>query len=190
MSIVTADIINGTTTAKSKKIKSLVVTDYLELQGTLLNNANESVKDNVNCRVIKTAATSSPDATITALPTWVGGVDVSASFNTTTGVWTCPCDGIWTITASIVFASGTGTVRGIIIGGTAVQFNILGQGPSNTISTIVGGPGATNTVTSVTWAGTFFIDSGRTLTISSLQTSGGAINVTGANFSAHLVYMR
>lgn len=54
MSVINNIGLASNTTPKSAKLKSLTITENLELQGNLINNAVENAKDNESCLVLRT----------------------------------------------------------------------------------------------------------------------------------------
>lgn len=180
----TAGVINTDTNVKSNKVGSLVVLDRLECQGLVLFNGN-NMYANAGCKAQKSTNISIGDGATVTINNWGTEVDPTGSFDLASGTWTCPVTGNWNISATVFFAAAGGTVRGINIIGTAAAFN----SPNGVnFSQIVGGTGATATVTSVTWSYVLPIQRTETLNIQATQTSGGAVNVTHANFTATLVY--
>lgn len=186
MTTVVSSTISSTGVAKSKKLKSLVVTDFTELQGEFLHNARDA-RSQIGFSANKNTALSIPDdANGVAVTAYTSEFDPLNRFNVTTGTWTCPVTGIWLIEGHIFIAATAATVVGLRLTGTAVAAN----SPNGSFfETRVGGTAATSSITGVTWSGSMFCTEGQTLLMTAIQTNGGgAINLTHARLAGTYMF--
>jgi hypothetical protein len=94
------------------------------------------------------------------------------TYNTSTGIWTCVEDGLYTVTGRVEFDTDASGYR-------ELYTNISGD-----ITKQIGIPstGSAFALPMLTFSETFQIDAGETVKIMAKQGSGSSLNVTGASF--------
>jgi hypothetical protein len=182
MSVISEHVTSGS--IKSKKLKSLTVTENLEVQGIFHNNAINTVPLQTRVLANKNTTQSIPDAgAVTSITAWTSESDPSGSFNTTTGLWTCPLTGLWYVQLYIQMASATFTKNFAQLSGTAVTANTPVGSSYLTLIDRGGDAGPYFSSVSALWP----IAKGQTIQCQCGQESGGAVNLDGAQFTATLI---
>jgi len=122
----------------------------------------------ITAKVNRATVQSIPDTTQTTVLFTTTQHDSTSSYNSSTGLWTCPKSGWYRVSASVGFAANATNGREcyFAVDGTSVDACGYIFGPSGTGSAVLGG------------SSNFYLRAGQTLSVKVSQNSGGALNLT------------
>lgn len=176
MSVISGVLPSTTPTPKSAKFSSVVIRDGLEIQGTFVNNALQTSQDGLSLRVTKTVAQSigTGAAGDITFPNVVG--TAPAAWDTVGDInYTAPVTGLYSIEATIAWATNGVGIRNII----------LLVGGTNTATNQVTTSAADPVILSI--SGVYAATAGQIIKIQGTQTSGGPLDVTSGQLQIQLL---
>lgn len=92
-------------TFRSDSAVTIGSASFVTIQKTLSGNQQIAASAQVTCSYSSTTATSVANTGLTVIPFPVKEQDTHSAYNTSTGIWTCPANGTYSIKAQIGFTS-------------------------------------------------------------------------------------
>lgn len=173
----TNGVLNSDLTVQSAKFESLTVLKQVELQGTLINNAVETTKELLRFEGSSPSSNGAGGtfATGTTPLTVFWDVQTDPSGLESAGVYTCPVDGLYSVSASVTIQTNATGVRFIFL---TVNGSVLTGSNDDAV---------TSNVHRLAVSIIRRFTRGTTLAIQIAQTSGGNLSATQGVIDIHLI---
>lgn len=177
MSVINNIGLASNTTPKNAKFKSVTITDNLELQGNLINNAVENAKDNESCLVTRTGNLAidnlGPNPVLFNTEVFDGNNNFSGS------VYTVRFNGVYSASCHVEFATNAAGTRRLDLTATGANWSYRQESSCRACDS-----GTTSLTVTI---GPCIMERGTLIEANASQTAAASLNIIGGSLAVTLI---